>query len=507
MSLKKLTQNRSFRCIPSGKVRCNLGQIQNEKHNPYTYNLPMRVTIEFLFFQMFFVSLLMGGLCYFTSRRLKAPELFHLVEFWASLGVMTVVSYIFRYGSEAMVAISMLGWIWPAKTIFQVMIDVFEVKLKSRSWTIVLSVGGFITLALAGYGQSFRVFTAPFCLAYCFAGLWYLWAIHRNRTKTLSILGLSIFALMCLFFITRGTWFLWRLSDLTAYVLSIHLVTLIGLAASTLAYYMEEIKMRHEQELMNVIKERNDQLFEQSKYSELGMMTAGIAHEINNPLAIIQAKSTQLLRLNKDPKNAQKVSEGLEQILYTSDRIARTVRGVRDFVHQEDHVPNERISIKSLVDDVLAFCGQRMKNHGVNLRFYGLENYYVRGHRIQLEQVLLNLLNNSFDAIEFLPDKWIELSVHETSDTIQMYFKDSGPGIPPEVASRMMEPFYTTKQLGKGTGLGLALSRGIMEKHGGSLVYLSNARHTTFMLELPKDGASLYQAPNQNFQGPEIQTH
>ena len=239
-------------------------------------------------------------------------------------------------------------------------------------------------------------------------------------------------------------------------------------------------------ELENLLKERNDQLFNQAKYSELGMMSAGIAHEINNPLAIIQAKATQLIRMSKNQESTKPMQEGLEQILFTSERINRTIQGVRDFVHQEERVSEEEFSVKNLVDDVLSFCGQRMKNHGINMRFYGLDHCSVVGNRIQLEQVLLNLLNNSFDAIEFLPDKWIEVSVKETDRTVQMYFKDSGSGIDPEIAVRMMEPFYTTKNIGKGTGLGLALARGIAEKHAGSLSYVEGSRHTTFLLELPR---------------------
>ncbi|NCY26813.1 MAG: sensor histidine kinase, partial [Alphaproteobacteria bacterium] len=96
-----------------------------------------------------------------------------------------------------------------------------------------------------------------------------------------------------------------------------------------------------------------------------------------------------------------------------------------------------------------------------------------------------NLFNNSFDAIEFLPDKWIEVSCHQRNGKIQLYFKDSGHGIPPEISSRIMEPFFSTKDVGRGTGLGLSLAQGIAQKHSGSLTYLKERPFTTFLLELP----------------------
>jgi C4-dicarboxylate-specific signal transduction histidine kinase len=249
---------------------------------------------------------------------------------------------------------------------------------------------------------------------------------------------------------------------------------------------LHRVHKDYQEEVRKMTEDRDKKLFGQSKYSELGMMSAGIAHEINNPLAVIQAKSTQLLRMYRDPSKQKELGEGLQQILYTSERINRTVQGIREFIRHDDKHPDQEIPLKKIIDDVLAFCGQRFKNHGVNLRFYDIENFKVIGNKVQIEQIFLNLLNNAFDAIEFLPEKWIEISAQETGDKLQIYIKDSGTGIPADIAKKIMEPFYSTKDAGKGTGLGLALARGIAEKHGGGLSYVNKANHTTFLLEFPR---------------------
>ncbi|MBA2403458.1 MAG: GHKL domain-containing protein [Bdellovibrionales bacterium] len=447
----------------------------------------MNTTINILFVLAFFVPFLLSILSFSISRRLASHEYKHLAEFWASLATMTVISYIFRSGNDNIVALSLLGWLWPLKTIMHVIKDMSGLEMLNRNKVIVVAVGFLTALILAYSNFPFSIYTFPFCLGFGIAGFMLLGEVY-NKKKLKEIPSLANFSFMLfgLFFALRLIFPFWSVSDLYVYGLLAHVVVLIGLSATTVSYYMEVIKENHERVCKLALKERSDQFLGQSKYSELGMMSAGIAHEINNPLAIIQAKTTQLLRICHDPKRMLEVSSGLEQILQTSDRINRTIQGVRNFVHQDERVPNEEFSVKDLVDDVLAFCGQRMKNHGINLRLYGTDNYILKGHKIQLEQVLLNLLNNSFDAIEFLSDKWIEMSLNETEHCIEMFVKDSGTGIPPETARHMMDPFYTTKKVGKGTGLGLALAKGIVEKHGGSLEYVANAQHTTFKLELPK---------------------
>jgi C4-dicarboxylate-specific signal transduction histidine kinase len=156
----------------------------------------------------------------------------------------------------------------------------------------------------------------------------------------------------------------------TSNVLLVFLIvtTVVSLGAlliniKTTGSRIRRIHDEYREKLGKITRDRDAKLFSQSKYSELGMMSAGIAHEINNPLAVIQARTTQLLRMYRDPAKQQELGDGLQQILYTSERINRTVQGIREFIRHDDKTPDQEIPLKKIIDDVLAFCGQRMKNH------------------------------------------------------------------------------------------------------------------------------------------------
>jgi signal transduction histidine kinase len=111
---------------------------------------------------------------------------------------------------------------------------------------------------------------------------------------------------------------------------------------------------------------------------------------------------------------------------------------------------------------------------------------YVECRSVQISQILLNLVSNAHDAALGQPTRWVRISAEVAPAEVSIKVTDSGPGIPPELRPRIMEPFFTTKEFGKGTGLGLSVSKGIAEAHGGRLSYDPSARHTCFVLTLPR---------------------
>lgn len=229
---------------------------------------------------------------------------------------------------------------------------------------------------------------------------------------------------------------------------------------------------------------------ESSRLASLGEMSAGIAHEINNPLAIIKGKASQLSRaIASGSFEASKLTADLEKISTTTDRIAKIVKGLRTFARHAENDPFLETSLSSIVEDVLSLCGEKIRYSGVDLKINIPEGLTLKCRSTEIAQVLLNLLSNALDATAELPEKWVLMEAQEVEDGfIDVRITDSGDGIPLSVAEKIMVPFFTTKEVGKGTGLGLSISFGIAKNHGGELILDRNSSKTCFILRLPKVG-------------------
>lgn len=236
------------------------------------------------------------------------------------------------------------------------------------------------------------------------------------------------------------------------------------------------------------IAEAKARLISSTKMAALGEMSGGIAHEINNPLTVIQARAFQLSQMvDADKLDPAKVKQAAESISRTADKIAKIIKSLRSFAREGTYDPFELVPVKQLIDETLEFCRTRFYNHGVEIEVGEIDpDLEVECRLIQIEQVLLNLFNNSFDAIQNLEERWIRVGVKEQDDAIEIRISDSGFGIAPELQEQIMLPFFTTKEVGKGTGLGLSISSGIMRSHKGALRLDPTSPNTTFVIQIPK---------------------
>lgn len=232
-------------------------------------------------------------------------------------------------------------------------------------------------------------------------------------------------------------------------------------------------------------------MIESSKMATLGEMAGGIAHEINNPLTIIKLAASQIdAQVKNDFPDRNMILEHSAILLKTIDRIAKIVQGLRMFSRDGSRDPFQRICVEKLVDEALSFCGERLKAHGIEIRQkHSGGDLAVDCRETQVSQVLLNLLNNSADAISALPEKWVEIETRDSGDWIELVVTDSGFGIPEDIRHKLFQPFFSTKEIGKGTGIGLSISLGIIKAHRGDIVIDALSPRTSFVVRLPKTQA------------------
>jgi PAS domain S-box-containing protein len=229
-----------------------------------------------------------------------------------------------------------------------------------------------------------------------------------------------------------------------------------------------------------------------SKMSALGQMAGDIAHEVNNPLTVIHGKVVQLqamLKLNKvrnQEHDEEKLLAGLKKIEDTSIRISKIIQALRTVSRNAENDPMQKTELTKVLSDTLDICGERFKNSGIVLRTKNLDNHIIECRPVQLSQAFLNILNNCFDAVERLPNRWVEIAASVKSGEVEVQFLDSGEGIPKTIQSQLMEPFFTTKPPGKGTGLGLSITKKIVEEHQGRFYYDPQSANTRFVVELKK---------------------
>lgn len=285
----------------------------------------------------------------------------------------------------------------------------------------------------------------------------------------------------------------WVNSVFIFYILLASRIFYNGLVKRLAAEQSLQIEKRNLKEAYDNLKLTQLELDQQKSLAEysvkmaaLGQMAGGIAHEINSPLAIIQVYNEQIqVQLKKPTPDLASVDRYAGVIQKTTDRIAKIIKGLRTFSRDGSRDDFQKFSVQKMVENTLALSRERFVKANIDFQVEPFEEFEINGREIQFSQVLLNLLNNAYDASLKSENPWVRLEVKTDSEFVEFSVADSGPRIPPQVERELFRPFFTTKEIGKGSGLGLSISYGIVEEHGGKLFYDKASSHTRFVCRFP----------------------
>ncbi|MBW2329146.1 MAG: hypothetical protein JRF04_05950, partial [Deltaproteobacteria bacterium] len=266
----------------------------------------------------------------------------------------------------------------------------------------------------------------------------------------------------------------------------IRLTTIFLVCALTAIFVIFEISNAITDHLRESDKKREQFLVEAeqpNKLASIGRLAAGVAHEINNPLAVINQKTglvQDFLEMTDDFAHKKLIGETLDGIQNNVERCKKITHRLLGFARQAE-VKTEEIDINVIVREVVDFLAKEASYNQIKIDFELDEQIKtIVSDRGQLQQIFINITNNAIDAIG--SNGQVTLSSRQVDqDNIQVQIIDDGPGMPPEVQQRIFDPFFTTKETGKGTGLGLSIVYGLIKKLGGNISVFSDVgKGTTF---------------------------
>lgn len=234
--------------------------------------------------------------------------------------------------------------------------------------------------------------------------------------------------------------------------------------------------------------EQQGQLTASAQLSDLGIMSTGIAHEINNPLTIIQALNYKMFKcIDVLPAKCKaNMVDGLARQKKSIVRINKIVIGLRILSRNSENDPMLMENLHHIIQESIAFCYENAKSRGIDVTIEN-DNFDVEilCQRIQFEHVILSLLTNSLEAISDQKNPWVKIVVNSNDDEVIIRVIDCGDGIKDEIKGDILVPFFTTKSIGKGLGLGLYISSQVIEKYKGELTFSAGEEHTCFQIKLP----------------------
>jgi two-component system NtrC family sensor kinase len=280
-------------------------------------------------------------------------------------------------------------------------------------------------------------------------------------------------------------------SDLKrAQMISVVIFIVGGVSILMMAFMLSLRQVERIKEADRAKELMNQQVIETGKLASIGELAAGIAHEINNPVAIMVEEAGWIQDLLEEEEfaksdNLDEFARALKQINTQGKRCKEITHKLLSFARKTD-ARRQDFSINGLIEEVIGLSEQRARFAKVTIASrLDRQLPLIKASPSEMQQVFLNLINNAVDAMEKEGGR-IDIASHRTENHIAIEVSDTGPGIPTANLDRVFDPFYTTKPVGKGTGLGLSICYGIIKKMGGDIRVRSVIDEgTTFTIELP----------------------
>ncbi len=245
------------------------------------------------------------------------------------------------------------------------------------------------------------------------------------------------------------------------------------------------------------LQETRNSFIQAEKMAAIGTLAAGIGHEINNPISGIK---NCLIRISKQPQNIEQTINYVKLIQDATERVENVTQHLLDFSRKQDHIFNT-VNLSETLNDAISLVNYKITKSKITINKAYKDNLFIYGNNYHLEQVFLNLLLNSIDAIKemYIKDPHyngiISISTKKEKEKILIQFEDNGVGINAKNKRKLFDPFYTTKEAGKGTGLGLYVSFNIIKEHNGTIYYEGDKinKRTIFTIELDELNNGIYE--------------
>ena len=251
---------------------------------------------------------------------------------------------------------------------------------------------------------------------------------------------------------------------------------------------------RSKQELernIETLKDTQHQLVQTAKLASIGQLTAGLAHELNQPMSRIFLTAEMIGNIinKKGEPNIERVNELLTRIIRDVHSASALMDHLRMYSRQDVSSVYEPIDLSDLIDQLMILFDHQIKILAIDFTLdLQHQQQQLHGDPGQIEQVINNLMSNAIDALKNKQTKTLSLRTFEQGDFTCIEVSDSGCGMSKSVVNNMFDPFFTTKESGKGTGLGLSISKGIIENHDGIFnVQSSEGQGTTIRVSLPRN--------------------